>query len=319
MQPRSVESLKVGRQTAYFASSEAMEEVPDASVRMAFTSPPYWDLKDYDHPGQIGQEPYEDYLVRLNRVWDECYRVTAPNGMLFVNVGNRRVKKEFFPLGWDIYRKMKELGSPWKLIENFTWYIPNALPQPNHYIERLFDSKYENVLAFAKNYSYDYTFNKIRVKQKWQGVDPRSNKLNPKGRCIGNVIRIPAYRPPPIKKMNYHVAAFPDELVQVFVHAFSNPDDIILDPFVGSGTVLKVARAMGRQGIGYEVNPAFRPIIEARVHENYEPVPFEKIDIIHSSTSDARTHIATAGRRRPPVDAAGRSLRLDEIPAEAEL
>ena len=303
--PRSIPSLHDGSQTAYFGSSEDMQEVPEGTVRLAFTSPPYWDLKDYQHPGQIGQEPYEAYLARMNRVWDECYRVTASNGLLFINVGNRRVKKEFYPLGMDIYRKMRELGSKWRLLENFIWYVPNALPQPNHYIERLFDNKYENVLCFAKNYDYDYVFNKIRVKQKWQGVDPRQAKLNPKGRCISNVIRIPAYRPPPIKKMNYHVAAFPDELVQVFIHAFSNRADIVLDPFLGSGTVLKVAKAMGRNGIGYEVNPDFRAVIEARLHEPWEPVPFEKVDLIHSVIPDARTHIAIVGRRRPPQNGNG--------------
>ena len=119
----------------------------------------------------------------------------------------------------------------------------------------------------AKNFEYDYVFHKIRVRQKWKGVDPREGKLNPEGRSIGNVVRIPAYKPPPIKKMNYHVAAFPDELVQSFLHAYSDPGEVVVDPFVGSGTTLNVAKTLGRKGVGYDTSTDFRETIASRIQE----------------------------------------------------
>src|SRR5258705_84367 len=115
----SANALRLDGQTAYFHSSEAMGEVPDASIRMCFTSPPYWDLKNYGHEGQIGQESYEKYLDRLCVVWEECNRVIAPNGLMFINVGNRRSKNRYYPIGWDIYRSLIERKSGWKLLENF--------------------------------------------------------------------------------------------------------------------------------------------------------------------------------------------------------
>jgi DNA modification methylase len=272
--------LHLDNQIVYFKSSEDLAEVPTESVALTVTSPPYWNLKDYGHPDQIGQQPYEEYLERLNVVWDECFRVTRESGLLAINVNSRRVEKRFYPLAMDIYAHMRH----WRLIDTIVWYVPNALPQPKTYIEKLFDNKFEYVLIFAKGYNYDYTFNKIRVMQKYREADPRAEKKNEKGRCIGNVVRIPAYRPPNIKQHNYHIAAFPEELVYLLIAAYSNEGDTILDPFLGSGTTLKVASRMNRRGIGYELNTDYRDIIRARILEEWYPPRFEDLDIILSST-----------------------------------
>lgn len=167
----------------------------------------------------------------------------------------------------DIYKTI----SDWVLIDTIIWYKPNALPQPAAYINRLFDDKFEYLLVFGKSYNYDYTFNKIRVPQKYAEADPREHKKNPEGRCIGNVWRIPAYRPPNIKSLGYHVAAFPEELAYMVIYAFTNPGGVVLDPFLGSGTTLKVASAINRVGIGYEINSQYRSLIEKRIMEPWSP------------------------------------------------
>jgi len=292
LSPGAKPDMLVRCNAIFFSTSERMYHLKSGSVDLVFTSPPYWDLKDYGHPGQIGQEPYEAYLERLNSVWREAFRVTKDNGLLIINVGNRRVNKRYVPLAMDIYRTI----SDWVLIDTIIWYIPNALPQPASYINKLFDNKYEYVLVFAKSYDYDYTFNKIRVPQKYVIADPREYKKNPDGRCIGNVWRIPAYRPPDIKQRSYHVAAFPEELAYAVIYAFSNPGDVVLDPFLGSGTTLKVASAIGRVGIGYEINSKFAPLIRQRLEEPWSPPPFTQIDIIHSTTVEPGTN----GKRRAP-------------------
>jgi len=295
-----VRRLQVGSQTAYFGTSEHMTEVEDASIAVVLTSPPYWNLKDYQCPGQIGQEPYDTYLERLNVVWSECYRVSKPNGVLVINVAARRHRGRYYPIPMDIYARMKG----WRLVQHLIWYVPNALPQPNHYISRLFDQKYEDIIVFAKSDALDYTFHKIRVPQKYAAVEPRKGKLNENGRCIGNVIRIPAYRPPTIRQHNYHVAAFPEELVYLILTAFSDPGHRILDPFLGSGTTLKVAEIMGRVGIGYEINPNYAALIEGRVREQWTPPRPEELDMIHSSTATPSTN----GRRRRPIPQAHGTL-----------
>ncbi|MEK6272849.1 MAG: site-specific DNA-methyltransferase [Actinomycetota bacterium] len=286
-------SLPATEINAHYHSAEEMPELEDGSVRLAITSPPYWNLKRYgSETGEIGQEDYEGYLDRLHSVWAECFRVVDEHGLLIVNVNSRRVAGRFYPLGMDIVQRMEN----WKLIQHAIWYIPNALPQPAKYITRLFDHKFEDLLIFAKNWEYEHHFRKARVPQKYRTADPRAHKKNPEGRCIGDVIRIPAYRPPTVKSMNYHVAAFPDELVYLMVSVFTEPGDLVLDPFLGSGTTLKVAKNTGRRGIGYEINSDFQPLIEARLDEPWQAPRFEDMDIITSATS--RPGMPN-GRRRP--------------------
>ena len=244
------------------------------------TSPPYWNLKNYGTEGEIGQESYEEYLVRMNSVWDQCYRLAEDDAVLVINVSNRRHKKVFYPIAMDIREKMRG----WKLWDILIWYVPNALPQPNHYMEKLFDNKYEFLLIFTKDGSSNYEFHKPRVPQKYAGVDPRTHKQNSAGRCIGNVIRIPAYRPPNIKDLGYHIAAYPEELVALMLHSYTSPGDQVLDPFVGSGTTLKVASSMKRRGIGIELNREFEELIALRIRERYEIPDWKNLDILHSAT-----------------------------------
>lgn len=275
--PRSIE---VDNQRVFFTSSEDLGFLPPESVDFFMTSPPYWNLKEYGHPDEIGQSSYEEYLERLNAAWSSCYRAAKSDAVMVINVANRRHKKAFYPIGLDITQAMKG----WVLWDILIWYIPNALPQPNHYMERLFDSKYEFLLVFTKDGATEYEFHKPRVPQKYITADPRAHKKNERGRCIGNIIRVPAYRPPNVKQLGYHVAAYPEELVALMLESFTSPGDTVLDPFVGSGTTLKVARGMDRSGIGIEINEEFAPLIETRIREQFELPDWKKLDILHSST-----------------------------------
>jgi len=151
-------------------------------------------------------------------------------------------------------------------------------------MERLLDNKFESLLVFVKGDAKSYKFHKPRVPQKYASADPRAEKKNSKGRCVGNIVRVPAYRPPNIKSMGYHVAAYPEELVSFFVESYTDVDDTILDPFTGSGTTLKVAEVMKRRGIGFEVHEYFEPLIRARINEPWAPPAWTDVDILHSAT-----------------------------------
>jgi DNA modification methylase len=274
--------IEIEGQTVYFGTSEDMNEVEDGSVSFFITSPPYWNLKNYGHEDQVGAEGYEEYLDRLDTVWKQCFRKGTDDAVLVVNVNSRRHKYRFYPIAFDIARTI----TGWKLWDVLVWYIPNALPQPNHYRERLFDNKFEYLLVFIKGDPRGYTFHKPRVPQKYRTADPRDHKKNPRGRCLGNVLRIPAYRPPNIKKLGYHVAAYPEELVALMLETYTDPGDVVLDPFLGSGTTLKVCRVMGRRGIGYEINPDFQSLIKARIQEDWEVPDWNTIDVINSTTAE---------------------------------
>jgi DNA modification methylase len=275
--------LNVDKQTVYFGSSEQMVNTQDNSASLVVTSPPYWNLKKYgNHKNQIGNEDYEQYLNRLNLVWEECYRVAKENAVLVINVNSRRNNKVFYPIAFDIHRTMHS----WKLWDVLIWYIPNALPQPNHYMERLFDNKFEYLLIFLKGDPDKYKFHKPRVPQKYLLADPREHKKNKNGRCLGNIIRIPAYRPPNVKQLSYHEAAYPEELVSLMIETFTDEGDIVLDPFLGSGTTLKVARVMKRNGIGFEINEGYEELIRKRINEPWAIPDWRNVDIIHSTSSE---------------------------------
>lgn len=245
------------------------------SAQLIVTSPPYWDLKKYGDNEQIGQESYCEYIDSLNKVWDECFDCSKDNAVLVININSRRVDKKLYPIAFDIVSRMRR----WQFWDQVIWNIPNALPQPNHYKDRILDNKFEHCLVFIKNCGYK--FNKPRVPQQYKN-DPRAGKNNAKGRCLGNIIRIPAYRPPNIKEQNYHIAAFPELLPAFFIHCYTDIGDTVLDPFAGSGTTLKVCRAMQRRGIGCEINPDYKPLIERRINEEWEVPDWSVIDLFHS-------------------------------------
>lgn len=272
--------IQVQGQTVSFSSSEDMSSLEDGSVDFFITSPPYWNLKDYGTGEQIGKSSYETYLERLNSVWLECWRKAREGAVLIINVNVRRVKKQLYPIPFDIVGRMKG----WSFWDQVIWYVPNALPQPNHYIERLLDNKFESCLVFIKGGAESYKFHKPRVPQKYITADPRAHKKNPKGRCLGNVLRIPAYRPPNVKELGYHVAAYPEELVAFFIACYTDPGDVVVDPFLGSGTTLKVCRVMERRGYGFELNKDYQALIERRIAENWAIPDWRNLDILHSTT-----------------------------------
>lgn len=275
----------VSGQRVFIGASQRMSGVADDSINCFVTSPPYWHLKDYGNDEQIGHTSYEAYLADMNAVWTECYRAAARDAVLVVNVNSRRHKKRFYPIAFDIAARMKG----WALWDHVIWYIPNALPQPNHYMERLLDNKHESCLVFTKDGSTNFKFHKPRVPQKYLTADPRAHKRNSRGRCIGNVVRVPAYRPPNVKEMGYHVAAYPEELVAFFLECYTDPGDTVLDPFLGSGTTLKVCRVMERAGVGYEQNPEYLDLIRRRLAEPWEVPDWRKLDILHSATMSTGT------------------------------
>lgn len=279
-------SVVISGQTVLFRSSEDLTPLHGEDIQLVLTSPPYFKLKKYGHPNEIGRkdQDYEKYLQRLVKVFSECYNVTSENAILVVNLMNLRDKKVFYPLAMDLYQAMKESNEcKWMLIEDITWYCPNSNTLNPFYSPRLMDNKKENILVFGKNFDYEHYFNKIRVEQKWKDIDPRKDNKNPDGRCIGNVVRIPAYKTPKIKQKNYHQAAFPPKIPQLFIHWFTDEGGKVLDPFLGSGTTLMVSRTMNRVGYGVEINDSTLELIKNRINEEYILAPWEEYDIIHSS------------------------------------
>ncbi|MCK9459687.1 MAG: site-specific DNA-methyltransferase [Proteobacteria bacterium] len=279
--------FELEKQKIYLQDCRNLSDLVPKSIDFIFTSPPYWNLKKYGGPNSIGESEYEQYLDDMNVVWNECYRVSKPTAVLVINANIRRHERKLYPIPFDIVARMKG----WTLWDVNIWFVPNARTQCKTYMERLLDNKFEHILVFTKDNNQDYHFSKPRIAQKEYRIrkrfgkeyieyDRRENKKNKNGRCVGNVIRIPAYRPPPIKQMNYHVAAFPEDLAAFYIQLYTKENDVVLDPFVGSGTVLKVCRTMNRNGVGYEINTNYEDLIRNRIMEKFTVPNWEELNIL---------------------------------------
>ncbi|HOH30714.1 MAG TPA: site-specific DNA-methyltransferase [Candidatus Hydrogenedentes bacterium] len=231
----------------------------DASVHLVVTSPPYWNLKRYnENPDQLGHiHDYEAFLFELEKVWQQIYRVLVPGGRLVCVVGDVCVsRREFgrhlvFPLHADICVICRRLGfdnlNPiiWHKIANASYEVKNGSKflgkpyEPNAIIKNdiefiLMQRKpggYRNPTSRQRDASKIEKDNFDRWFQQIWNINGASTKLHP--------------------------APFPLELAMRLVQMFSFTEDIVLDPFCGSGTTMIAALRTGRNSIGVEIDPEY--------------------------------------------------------------
>jgi len=246
-----------------------MKEVKNNSIRTVVTSPPYWDMYYYGHDEEIGYgQTYEKYLDSLDKVWEQCYKKLADDGTLWVNVSNKTTKGKFYFLGSDFANRISDLGF---ILQNvIIWYKPNAMPILT---KNKFTNKHEYLLFFSKSKDYKFYKDRVRIPQKYADIDwGGRQKMNPKGKDPGNVWR---YSPKKgnLSKTLKHPAPFPTIIPEIAILTSSDENEIILDPFAGTGTSLWVSKYLKRNSIGYEINPKFKTLIDDTIstpHRGYD-------------------------------------------------
>jgi len=257
----------------YYKSSESMEELEDNSVQLIVTSPPYGKIKDYGLDDQIGFfDSFEDYFQRLRSVWKECYRVLEPMCRMVINVGDQylrttqygryrilsiasRIITDCVDLGFDflgdiIWQKISTTNTTGGCSLMGSIYYPR---------NGLLTYDYEHILIFKK------------YKGKKKKINPQIKELSKISLSEWKKWYTGHWRFPGIVQKE-HIAMFPEELPYRIIRMFSFIGDNILDPFVGSGTTLKVAKSLFRKGIGYELNENFKQIIENKILEAKEGI-----------------------------------------------
>ena len=228
-------------------TSENLDKIPDESINVVITSPPYWDLKDYFKKGQIGQESYQTYLDRLYTVWQGCYKKLCNNGSLWLNINIRKKNGNVILIPKDFVEQCRKIGFHYKGI--LIWHKSSGIPTNNKNIV----DRHEYVLIFSK--SKDLNINK-RI---FDFSDYKNEKIN--GGLIWNINR----KAGSIGKHFIHPAIYPNELVTRIVQITTNPNDTVLDPFLGSGTTLIASVLENRNCIGYEYNEGFKDLIMSRI------------------------------------------------------
>ena len=235
----------------YCKSSESMDELPDNSIHLMVTSPPYNASKEYDQDLSL-----EEYLDLLKRVWSETYRVLVPGGRACVNVANLG-RKPYIPLHKHIIDQMREVGF---LMRGEIIWNKAASASPStawgswmSAANPVLRDVHEYILVFSKG-----TFRRKRKKK--ENTISREEFLE----WTKSVWTFPAIS---ARKIG-HPAPFPEELPHRLIQLYTFKGDIVLDPFVGSGTTCLVAMKDDRHFAGYDINPKYLALAQKRLREN---------------------------------------------------
>lgn len=251
---------------------KAMRKFPDSCVQSIVTSPPYWSLRDYGIEGQIGlDESMYDYIGSLAQLFDETRRILREDGTLWLNIGdsytsgnrkwrapdrknparamNRRPAtpeglkpKDLIGLPWRLAFALQEQG--WYLRSEVIWRKPNAQPES---VRDRPTVDHEQVFLFSKSEKYKYNVAAVQ---------------GPNGRRLRTVWDI---KTKAVTETKGHFATFPEELVERCLLLTSDKGDLVLDPFMGSGTTALVAGKLRRRFAGAELNPEYVEISRQRL------------------------------------------------------
>lgn len=256
---------------------ENLRKFKENYFRCCVTSPPYWGLRDYGEPHQIGAEPeMQDYIDNLVRVFREVKRTLTQDGTLWLNIGdsytsgNRawRDTDRKNPARAMSYRpptpqglKPKDLiGIPWRLafaLQSDGWYLRSDIiwHKPNCQPESVKDRPtrcHEYMFLLTKSEKYNYVYDEL--------IEPAKSKNGFRNRrTVWSINTEPFHYA--------HFASFPKELVRPCILASANENDMVLDPFFGSGTVGVVCLELNRRFVGIELKPEYVEIARKRIVE----------------------------------------------------
>lgn len=229
-------------------------------ITCTITSPPYGDLKNYGEPDQIGWgQPYVDYLVEMRRVFRTIYQHTRNNGSMWVVADTLRdgedrsddIPSAMFPLPFDLAAQAADSG--WVLRDTIIWQKHKTLPWSNG--NRLRNT-FEYILHFAKTASYKYHVDRLRDPvelEEWWVRWPE--RYNPRGKVPTNVWQVPIPQQGAWGNSTVqHACPLPPDLVERLLFLSTDEDDIVLDPFAGTGVVIAEANRLGRRALGVELN-----------------------------------------------------------------
>lgn len=258
-----------------------MDEVPDESVDLIVTSPPYFNVKDYSRDGyqkrnhsaknksQIGDlNDYREFIAELLKVWRECERALKPNGKLVINTPLMPMKKADYSTHYNrhVFDLNSDIQNSILYQENTAMYLYDVFiwDRTNPSKKLMFGS-----YPYPRNFYAQNTSEFITVYVK-DGIPTRNipktikeaSRLSEKEwvEYTKQVWRLPIPGKNDIA-FGDHSAIMPEEIVYRCVRLFTFVGDVVLDPFAGSGTTLKVAKENDRNFIGYEIVKSYKSVI----------------------------------------------------------
>jgi DNA modification methylase len=280
----------------YFADAKSMLEIPDKSINLIVTSPPYFNIKDYSKDGkqqnkhsrsiegQMGDvDDFGRFIDGLLEIWKECQRVLAPNGKLIINTPlmpmlkkelSTHENRDIFDLNAAIQNSILTNISSIHLMDTYVWNRTNpskklmfgSYPYPSNFYA-------QNTVEFVTVY----------VKEGKSQTRPESIKSKSKlsqeewVEYTKQVWNLPIPNKGDLA-FGTHSALMPEEIVARCVKLYSFYGDVVLDPFTGSGTTLRVAKSLNRKFVGYEIMESYSEIIEKKLEGDYGVTPRRNLD-----------------------------------------
>lgn len=243
-------------------------KIKKLSVDVTITSPPYFDMKDYGHPDQVGYgQNYETYLNDIKGIFKNVFDVTKDSGSLWVIIDTFRRDGEVVPLPFDFARQAKEIG--WKLQDIIVWKKDKTAPWSRKGVTKKI---FEYILFFSKTSNFKYYSDRAReinyLKDWWIRYPER---YSPNGKSLEEIweFSIPvqgAWGNGYVR----HFCPLPEELVRQIILLTTDEGDIVFDPFSGSGTVPAQAAFMKRKYYGFELNAKYIEMFNAYLQNNLE-------------------------------------------------
>lgn len=265
-----------------------MQEIPDESVHLVVTSPPYFNAP-FDYKDLF--KTYDDYLELLSSVAKELFRVVKNGRIVVINIDDMLIKGEKFPIVADVTKIFQNAGFRYR--DRIIWKKPDGYlrisrrsgvllqnPYPMYFYP---DNLLESILIFQKG-KFDYKSIPKEVKEASK-IDIKEfidNKWYMTLWEMTNVL--------PNSPLEKGIAAFPEELPYRIIKLFSYKGETVLDPFVGSGTTMKVARMLGRNSIGIEIDESLIPIIKRKLGFEEKSIFNHESDTFEIIIREAKQH-----------------------------
>lgn len=253
---------------------DILKELPDNSVDLIFTSPPYADQRKNTYGG-IRPDKYVEWFLPISK---ELLRILKPTGTFMLNIKEKVVAGERSTYVMELIIAMRKQG--WFWTEEFIWHKKNSYPGkwPNR-----FRDAWERLLQFNKDKHFNMYQEEVMVpigdwaKSRLKNLSETDKKRSDSkvgsgfGKNISNWLNRDKAYPTNVLHLatecgnKQHSAAFPEELPEWFIKLFTKEYDIVLDPFMGSGTTNIIAQKMNRNSIGIEIQPYYYDIVQRKL------------------------------------------------------
>lgn len=256
---------------------ETMKRMEDDSIDLVVTSPPYADRRKTTYGG-IHPDKYVEWFLNIS---EEIKRVLKPTGSFVLNIKENVVDGERHTYVLELIIAMRKQG--WLWTEEYMWHKKNSYPG---YWPNRFRDGWERLLHFTKEKKFNMYQDQVKVPVS-EGTKKRAQNLSEKdktrvesstgsgfGKNISNLVNKEMVLPDNVLHLatetssKSHSAAYPEKLPEFFINLFTKPNDLVYDPFMGSGTTAKVAIDLNRNFVGSELSEEYYEVSQKRINQN---------------------------------------------------